>query len=103
MKGEEEQPVKGTKRFSADIATTAALCESFRLVIALRSGLCDVLAFTETRLANINNDERLLKEWNLRKVVGREHIYNLQTSNSNIIASILKILGHELFAITKQR
>lgn len=90
-----EQPVKGTGRLCADIATTAAVCEQCRLVVSLRSGLCDVLAFTGARLAVLNKSEYHLKEWDLHAAVNRPGIYNIMADETDIISSVFRILNED--------
>lgn len=92
VKGDDELPIKGTRGLCADIATTAALCEFCRLVISLRSGLCDVLAFTEAKLVVLNNREYHFNEWNLSAVTSREGIYNLLIGRDGIVKLLLDIL-----------
>ena len=66
VKGPEELPIKGTIGLCADLGTMAAICENCRLVISLRSGICDVLAFTEANLVVVNLTEYHLNEWSLK-------------------------------------
>ncbi|MCM1056849.1 MAG: hypothetical protein NC517_04500 [Firmicutes bacterium] len=77
VKDDSEFPIAGTTAICADIATMAALCERCRMVIALRSGICDVLYFTETRLITINGQD-LISQWNAEKSNRKRHIYNFQ-------------------------
>lgn len=93
VKDAEELPIQGTIGLCADIATTAALCENCRLVISLRSGICDVLAFTETNLVVLNLSEYHLNEWNLKAAVDRENIHSYIINEENMIPSILEILN----------
>lgn len=95
VKDKSEMPVKGTKALCVDIEALAAICERSRLVISIRNGLCDVLAFTKTHLAVLNNREYHLREWNLQDAVKRENIYNFLLDNTGgITEAILRILGH---------
>lgn len=92
VKGDDELPIKGTRGLCADIATMAALCEFCRLVISLRNGLCDVLAFTETELVVLNNNVDFFNEWNLSAVTSRKGIYNLLIGRDEIVKLLLDIL-----------
>lgn len=75
VKDDSELPIRGTTGLCADIATMAALCEKCGLVIALRSGICDVLYYTETRLVLINGKD-LVMQWEADNRAGKRHIYN---------------------------
>ena len=92
VKGDDEFPIKGTRGLCADIATMAALCEFCGLVITLRSGLSDVLAFTETKLVVINNREYHFNEWNLDAATNRKNLYSLLIGRDDIPRFILNIL-----------
>lgn len=70
----------------------AVLCEFCRLVISLRSGLCDVLAFTEAQLVVLNNREYHFNEWNLSAVTSRKGIYSLMIGRDEIVKLLLDIL-----------
>ena len=67
-------------------------------MISLRSGLCDLLGFTETKLIVINTSEELFREWNLRNVFERKGIYNVNSysqtgcSNDDKINEIMGIV-----------
>lgn len=76
VKDDSELPVRGTTRLCADMATMAALCERCRLVIALRSGICDMLYYTDTRLIVINGED-LIRQWNTENKNERRHIYSI--------------------------
>ena len=94
VNGEGELPVKGTRAISADLASMAALCEMSRLVISLRSGLCDVLAFTNTNLAVLNTSAYHMKEWNLKEASDRENLWNFQVEkDTSIREAMLPILA----------
>ena len=93
VKGTEEAAIKGTQSICADIATTAAICEQCGLVIAYRSGICDVLAYTDTNLVVINSSEYHLHEWDLKTAVNRSNIYNYLVGRDNILQEIYFILN----------
>ena len=91
IKDSVELPVQGTIGLCADLATMAAICENCRLVISLRSGICDVLAFTETNLFIINSKKEHLNEWNLTTITGKKNIHNCLVGN-DIVPVLLEIL-----------
>lgn len=91
VKDLEELPIQGTIGLCADLATMAAICENCRLVISLRSGICDVLAFTETNLFVINLTEYYLNEWNLKAVTDKRNIYSY-LGGDDILPALLEIL-----------
>lgn len=93
VNGKDELPLKGTRGLCVDIATIAALCERCRLVISLRSGLCDVLAFTDTKLVVLNNSEYHSNEWDLNAAVERPGIYSFLMSEPDVLSSVLGILS----------
>lgn len=93
VKGLEEPAIKGTQSICADIATTAAICERCRLVISYRSGICDVLAYTDTNLVVINNSEYHLYEWNLKVAVDRDNIYNYLVGRDDIYQEVCSMLN----------
>lgn len=92
VKGPEELPIQGTIGLYADLATMAAICENCRLVIAFRSGICDVLAFTETNLVVLNPTEYHLNEWNLKAVTDRKNIHNFLVGD-DIVSALFEILN----------
>lgn len=94
VKGSEELAIPGTTALRADLATMAAICEFCRLVISFRSGICDVLAFTETNLIVINGSEYHLNEWNLKYATNRNNIHSFLASDNTIIPTILDILNY---------
>lgn len=94
VKDSKELPIPRTAGLCADLATMAAICEFCRLVISFRSGICDVLAFTETNLIVINSSEYHLNEWNLKYATNRDNIHSFLSSDNNIITTILDILNH---------
>ena len=74
---EKEKAIQGTMPLRKTLLDMALLCEEYKAVISLRSGLCDLLGFTETRLIVVNTSEELYREWNLEDVFNREEIYNI--------------------------
>ena len=90
---EKENPVEGTKALMLAIDKVASECENCRAVIALRSGMCDVLAMTRTKLIVINSDDELEKNWDLKKGIRDEGITNIKyTSNYDINKIVETIL-----------
>lgn len=87
-----EEAVPGTQRLSEDLEKTAGLCEKALAVISLRSGICDVLAFTETILFVVNTSEYLLNEWNLSYATSREGIVNLLCDSHDKLSDTAKTL-----------
>lgn len=93
IKDSAELPIQGTIGLCADLATMAAICENCRLVISLRSGICDILAFTETNLVVLNLTNYHLNEWNLKAATNRENIYSFLLGDDNIVPALLEILN----------
>lgn len=75
--GEKEKIIAGTIPMAESLLDTARFCESCGAVIALRSGLCDLLGFTRANLIVINTSEELAEEWNLNDVFDRNGICNI--------------------------
>lgn len=50
IKDETEYTIKGTQAISKSVADIPSFAEKCSLVIALRSGICDLLAFTKTKM-----------------------------------------------------
>lgn len=75
--GRKETPIQGTKPVTKSLLETARFCEGSAAVISLRSGLCDLLGFTDTKLIVINTSEELFREWNLKDVFDRGGVYNV--------------------------
>lgn len=76
VKDDTEQPIRCTESLSGDLNATIELCENSLAVISLRSGICDVLAFTDTMLFIINTSEYYYRMWNVSDIVEREGIMN---------------------------
>lgn len=72
-----EKPIKGTIPLQENISDTAVISEMCKAVIALRSGLCDLLAFTNAKLIIINTDFELCNAWNLENVFPEKDITNV--------------------------
>ena len=97
--GAKEKAVQGTKTVTKSLLETARFCEGCAAVISLRSGLCDLLGFTNTKLIVVNTSEELSAEWNLNDVFSRDGIYNINCYGhtgccySNRIDEIIGIVG----------
>lgn len=95
--GEKEKAISGTAPMAESLLDTARFCETCGAVIALRSGLCDLLGFTQANLIVINTSEELSVEWNLNDVFGREGIQNIDcfesTEYNKRIDEIMKAIG----------
>lgn len=95
VKDKKELPIKGTKELCVDIETMAVICEKCRLVISIRNGLCDVLAFTNANLIVLNNREYHFREWDLKRAAQRENLYSfLLDSTGGVTNAILGMLGY---------
>lgn len=96
---EKEKAIQGTRPLTKSLLETARFCEGCAAVISLRSGLCDLLGFTETKLVVINTSEELFREWNLNDVFTRDGIYNINCYGhtsccyGNRIDEIMGIVG----------
>lgn len=97
VKDESEDVIKGTSPLSRNLNDTAVICEKCLAVIALRSGICDVLALTNTILIIINTEESLIKEWNVEYAIQRNGIMNLECYGLDdcrlVMENILYVLG----------
>lgn len=89
-------PIPGTEAVSLPLADMAVLCENCKAVISLRSGICDLLAFTNTNLFIIYSDEMIQKEGNIKKLFSREGIHefscfreeDLDSLANNLLAAL---------------
>lgn len=84
------KPVPYTEALSGDLNTVSRLCESSLAVISLRSGICDVLAFTEIMLFIVNTSEYYYQMWNVAHIVSREGIMNFLYRGISDIERIVK-------------
>lgn len=94
-----ERAVKGTRPIAKSLLETARFCEGCAAAVSLRSGMCDLLGFTETKLIVINTSEELYREWNLSDVFLRDGIYNVNCYGNTAscydsrIDEIMRIIG----------
>lgn len=79
VKDDTEEPIQGTCAISTDIDSLVKMCRNVYAVISIRSGLCDVLAMTNTntKLLVINLDINIAKEWNVKRINDRATINNI--------------------------
>lgn len=91
--GKKEKAIQGTKPIMESLLNTALFCERCAAVVSLRSGLCDLLGFTKTKLIVVNTSEELFLEWNLNDVFCRDDIYNVNYfEDSNYDEKLDKII-----------
>lgn len=98
---EKEKPIQGSEPMAESLLDTVLFCENCTAVIALRSGLCDLLGFTKTKLIVINTSQELFSEWNLEDVFHREGIFNIccfgseynDRQNDEQVDEIIRIVG----------
>ena len=77
VKDNTEKILEGTKPISDTLQNMTGLCEDALCVISIRTGMCDLLAFTNANLIVLNTEKRLAEEWNLKEVFTRENIVNI--------------------------
>lgn len=76
-KDETELPIKGTRAISYSLKDMTGICEQCFAVISIRTGICDLLAFTKTNLIVLNTEQILAEKWDLKKVFSRDNIINI--------------------------
>lgn len=72
-----EKPIDETTSISGDIVEVMKIYERCKAVISLRSGLCDLLAFTKTKLIIINTDYELCNICDLKRIFPQRNIINI--------------------------
>lgn len=77
IKDMSEYPICGTNSLYKSIFDTAVICTEVYAVIALRSGMCDVLAMTSVPMVVLNTDERCALDWDVTVNVRKKDIKNL--------------------------
>lgn len=87
-KDETELPIKGTQPISYSLKDMAGICERCFAVISIRTGICDMLAFTKTNLIVLNTELILADKWNLKKVFSRDNIVNIDCYNDWNVESL---------------
>lgn len=76
-----EKEIKGSRALCVGLADIAKCAETAKCVISIRSGLCDVLAFTKARLIVIDTDQGLTDCWRLNDI--RNDIIYAESYNRN--------------------
>ncbi len=92
VKDETEVPIPGTIPLVGSLNDVAVLSGECLAVIALRSGICDVLAFVQTLLFIINTSRYHYNEWNVEYAVDREGIMNILCEQEEDEEAVLKEL-----------
>lgn len=77
VKDETELPIKGTQPVSESLKNMTAICELCFAVISIRTGMCDLLAFTKTNLIVLNTERVLAEKWNLKTIFSRDNLVNI--------------------------
>lgn len=80
-KDETERPIKGTQAVSRSLKDMTGISERCFAVISIRTGICDLLAFTKTNLIVLNTEQILAENWDLKKVFSRDNITNINCYN----------------------
>ncbi len=94
VKDEKEWVIPGTEPISESLDVISRLGEEALLVVSVRSGICDVLALTNTLLVVINTRKDQQEEWNLSYATDREGIVSLLCEKPSEMMSVMKgILG----------
>jgi len=88
VKDASETVVKGTEAITGNLEEMLVVCESCLMVIALRSGMCDVLALSEALMVIINTREDYYQEWNVMDAVNRDGIMNLLCNEHHDVMSV---------------
>lgn len=86
-----ETSIKGTKELRVGLEDVPGCVEKSRFVLAIRSGLCDVLAFTKAKLIVIETDQGLTNCWRLNDI--RNDIIYLKSYDKNEDELIQSIVG----------
>lgn len=76
-KDETETPIKGTSAVSESLKDMTNICEQCFAVISIRTGMCDLLAFTKANLIVLNTESEQITAWNLKEVFFRKNIINI--------------------------
>lgn len=77
IKDKSELPVKGTKAVSESLKDMLPICEKCYAVISIRTGICDLLAFSKCKLIVLNTEQELSEKWDLTKVFNRDNLVNI--------------------------
>lgn len=66
--GPGEVPIRNTNAMSESVIDTIGLCKKSLAVISIRSGICDILAATDTLMFIINTEQHYYRYWNLSEL-----------------------------------
>ena len=91
-----EVPIKNTRSLSLDLGQFTSVCSKARAVIAVRSGLCDAVAFTDVMLFVINMSDAHYYQWNLNDVVSRSGIFNYLCDSNEKFSMIAQEIVEKL-------
>ena len=90
-----EKAIVGTDIINEEIMETAYFCNSAKAVISIRSGMCDVLGLTDSKIIVLNTSEEMSEKWDLSYLWGSKRIKNIDTwdmDDKEIIDVIMKHL-----------
>lgn len=79
IKGEEEIPIEGTQAITGDISQIVSIMKKCKMVISLRSGLCDILAFCRIPMIVLYTDPNMYREWDLKFISDEIDVKNIKT------------------------
>ncbi len=95
VKGPEEEPIEGTVPLTGDISHVASVTQNCKAVIALRSGLCDVLAFCKIPMIVLYTDPNMYREWDLKYISDSLPIKNIlayELSTEETVQNVIEII-----------
>ena len=87
VKDDSELPVKSTKKITGDISSLISSVKNCKKIIALRSGLSDILAFCNIPQTVIYTDKTAFNEWDLKFIsndINVDSIYIFDDSDISI-------------------
>ena len=91
VKDDTEELIPGTQRLSMNIKDTAIFCESSLLTISLRSGMCDLLAMTNSNLVVLNTQpDGNSISWSVKNINSRDTILEIECFDDNNLTTIIK-------------
>lgn len=77
VKDNTETVIRGTQPVSEPLKNMVDICEQCFAVISIRTGMCDLLAFSDCNLIVLNTEYELAEKWNLKKVFQRDNLINI--------------------------
>lgn len=96
-KDEKEKEIKGTKRLNLNLNDTIAFCKNdVEVIVSIRSGICDLLCYTNINLIVLYNSIQLQKWYSLKRLNSTADIKEIITENkseqaiSDIVENVLK-------------